>query len=108
MASADTGGYVLVASDGGVFPYGDIGFFGSTGGQPLNAPIVGIMTVDKGGYWLVALGRRRSSPTATRTIRLARRNQIERADHHWGGGLSSGGGSPVGISSPGMRRPGDP
>jgi len=29
-----------VASDGGIFSYGDASFFGSTGGMRLNAPIV--------------------------------------------------------------------
>ena len=30
-----------VASDGGLFSFGDAGFFGSMGGKPLNAPVVG-------------------------------------------------------------------
>ena len=49
-------GYWLVASDGGIFTFGpNQPFFGSTGGTPLNRPIVG-MAVDprRGGYWLVA------------------------------------------------------
>ena len=47
-------GYWLVASDGGVFAF-NLGFFGSTGGIPLNQPIVGMApTFDNGGYWLVA------------------------------------------------------
>ena len=51
----DGRGYWLVAADGGVFNYGDAAFFGSRGGQPLNAPIVGMAaTPDGGGYWLVA------------------------------------------------------
>jgi hypothetical protein len=33
---------LLVASDGGVFNYGDAQFAGSTGGIKLNQPIVGI------------------------------------------------------------------
>jgi hypothetical protein len=33
-----TGGYWLVASDGGVFSYGDAAFFGSRGGQPSTSP----------------------------------------------------------------------
>ena len=46
MASTpDGGGYWLVAKDGGVFAFGDAQFYGSTGGTPLNAPIVG-MTLD--------------------------------------------------------------
>ncbi|MGH9302625.1 MAG: hypothetical protein ACRD0E_12190, partial [Acidimicrobiales bacterium] len=49
------GGYWLVASDGGIFSFGDAGFFGSAGGIHLNRPIVGIAsTPDGGGYWLVA------------------------------------------------------
>ncbi len=48
-------GYWLVASDGGVFNYGDAGFFGSAGSVPLNKPIVGMAaTPDGKGYWLVA------------------------------------------------------
>ena len=38
--SASGQGYWLVASDGGVFNYGDAGFHGSTGGIALDAPIV--------------------------------------------------------------------
>ena len=48
-------GYWEVASDGGVFSFGDAGFYGSTGGMPLNAPIVGMASTPDGlGYWLVA------------------------------------------------------
>jgi hypothetical protein len=32
----------LVASDGGIFSFGDAGFLGSTGGIHLNRPIVGM------------------------------------------------------------------
>jgi hypothetical protein len=43
MAATPSGqGYWLVASDGGIFAYGDATFHGSTGGQPLNKPIVGM------------------------------------------------------------------
>ena len=56
MASTPSGnGYWLVASDGGIFSYGDAGFFGSTGGTKLNQPIVGMASTPSGnGYWLVA------------------------------------------------------
>ena len=56
MAStADGGGYWLVASDGGVFAFGDATFFGSMGGIALNRPIVGMASTPDGhGYWLVA------------------------------------------------------
>ena len=48
-------GYWLVASDGGIFAFGDARFYGSTGGIHLNEPIVGMAaTSDGGGYWLVA------------------------------------------------------
>ena len=54
-ATPDGKGYWLVASDGGVFSYGDAGFYGSTGSLKLNKPIVGITaTPDGKGYWLTA------------------------------------------------------
>jgi len=41
MASSNDGhGYWLVASDGGIFAFGDAGYYGSMGGTHLNAPIV--------------------------------------------------------------------
>ena len=44
-----------MASDGGIFSYGDATFLGSTGGITLNKPIVGMAaTRDGGGYWLLA------------------------------------------------------
>jgi hypothetical protein len=43
MASTRSGhGYWLVASDGGIFAFGDAAFFGSTGSLVLNAPVVGM------------------------------------------------------------------
>jgi hypothetical protein len=49
------GGYWLVASDGGVFPYGGAAGYGSTGNVRLNRPIVGMAVTPSGhGYWLVA------------------------------------------------------
>ncbi len=49
------GGYWMVATDGGIFSYGDANFYGSTGGFHLNKPIVGMAaTPDGKGYWLVA------------------------------------------------------
>jgi hypothetical protein len=51
----DAGGYWLVATDGGIFDYGDAPFYGSTGSIHLNKPIVGMApTPDGRGYWLVA------------------------------------------------------
>ena len=56
MAATPSGqGYWLVASDGGIFSYGDAGFYGSTGAIHLNKPIVGMAATPSGlGYWLVA------------------------------------------------------
>ena len=54
-ATPDGKGYWEVASDGGVFSFGDAGFFGSAGGRHLNAPVVGLAaTPDGKGYWEVA------------------------------------------------------
>jgi hypothetical protein len=48
-------GYWQVASDGGIFSFGDAGYHGSAGGAPLNRPIVLMEAApDGGGYWLVA------------------------------------------------------
>ena len=53
--TSDGEGYWLVASDGGIFTFGDASFFGSTGALHLNRPIVGMAaTPDGRGYWLVA------------------------------------------------------
>ena len=43
-----------MASDLGIFNYGDVHFFGSAAGKT-SAPIVGMVsTPDGGGYWLVS------------------------------------------------------
>jgi hypothetical protein len=56
MAATSGGnGYWLVASDGGVFSFGDARFFGSTGNLRLNRPVVGMRARHTGrGYWFVA------------------------------------------------------
>lgn len=47
-------GYYVVASDGGVFCFGDARFYGSMGGKPLAAPIVDMAVRPQGdGYFLV-------------------------------------------------------
>ena len=53
MAPTPTGqGYWLVASDGGVFAFGDAPFYGSLGGIPLKRPVVAIASPPTGGgYW---------------------------------------------------------
>jgi hypothetical protein len=54
-ATVNGQGYWLVASDGGIFTFGDAGYYGSTGNLHLNQPIVGMAaTPDGKGYWLVA------------------------------------------------------
>jgi hypothetical protein len=51
---ASNPGYLTVASDGGVFAFGQP-FCGSTGAITLNKPVVGMAEApDQGGYWLVA------------------------------------------------------
>ena len=64
--TANEAGYWLVASDGGVFAFGNAGYYGSIPGaglapagsglpHSLNAPIVGIVpSSDGGGYFMVA------------------------------------------------------
>lgn len=55
LASPSGTGYWMVAADGGVFPFGDAGYYGSTGDTPLNQPIVAVAsTPTNRGYWLVA------------------------------------------------------
>jgi hypothetical protein len=45
----------MVASDGGIFAFGDARFHGSMGGRRLNAPVQSLVPAgDGGGYWLVA------------------------------------------------------
>ncbi len=47
-------GYRMVAGDGGIFSFCEP-FYGSMGGRPLDAPIVGaVESPDRAGYWLVA------------------------------------------------------
>ena len=54
-ATPDGKGYWEVASDGGIFSFGDANFYGSMGGRPLNQPVVGLAaTPDAKGYWEVA------------------------------------------------------
>jgi hypothetical protein len=54
-ASPSGHGYWFVASDGGVFNYGDASFHGSTGNIALAEPVIGMApTADGSGYWLVA------------------------------------------------------
>jgi len=54
-STAPTVGYQLIASDGGVFSFGDQHFAGSTGGTHLNSPVVAASAgCGHDGYWLAA------------------------------------------------------
>ena len=52
--TASGNGYWLVASDGGIFCFGDAPYQGSTGAIRLNQPITAMMRAPGNGYWLVA------------------------------------------------------
>ncbi len=54
-AAPPNSSYWMAAADGGIFNFGNAGFFGSTGGLHLNRPVVGMAPTPSGnGYWLVA------------------------------------------------------
>ena len=91
-ATPDGKGYWEVASDGGIFNYGDAGFFGSQGGKPLNMPIVGIASTSTGnGYWEVASTAASSTTEtpASSAPRVAAAQQADRRDR-WGLGSADG------------------
>lgn len=51
----DGAGYRMVARDGGVFTFGDAGFYGALGEKCLGSPVVQMApTPSGGGYWMVA------------------------------------------------------
>jgi hypothetical protein len=53
-ATPDGHGYWEVASDGGIFTFGDAGFYGSSGGVTIPGHVVAMVpTVDGRGYWMV-------------------------------------------------------
>jgi hypothetical protein len=50
----DGGGYWLVASDGGIFTFGDAAFYGSLGATPPASSVVGMApSAGGGGYWML-------------------------------------------------------
>jgi len=53
-ATPDGHGYWFVASDGGIFSFGDAHFYGSTGSIRLNLPVVGMASNGGKGYWFSA------------------------------------------------------
>ena len=54
IPTLDGRGYWLIASDGGVFAFGDALFYGSAGGENLASPVTAAAgSYLDGGYWLV-------------------------------------------------------
>jgi hypothetical protein len=54
VPTADGHGYWLVASDGGIFSFGDTAFYGSLGATPPASPVVGMAPSAGGdGYWML-------------------------------------------------------
>jgi hypothetical protein len=57
MAATPSGeGYWLVASDGGIFAFGDAGFFGSPAGRVAGRGVVGLLASPSGQGYRVATG----------------------------------------------------
>ena len=91
----DGGGYWLVASDGGIFAYGDAQFYGSTGSIHLAQPIVGMAGMpDGGGYWFT---RRRRRALQLRDGAVLREPRPGRASARWSGMATDGGPDPSGA-----------
>ena len=85
-ATPDGKGYWLVAADGGIFSFGDAGFYGSTGSLVLNEPIVGMAptpTARATGWWRPTAA---SSPSATppSSARPAAQNLPDARGRHGG------------------------
>jgi hypothetical protein len=54
VPTADGQGYWLVASDGGVFSFGDATFYGSLGASPPASPVVDVApAAGDAGYWML-------------------------------------------------------
>ena len=87
MSPTGTGrGYWLVASDGGIFTFGDGTFHGSTGSITLNKPIVGMSVTPTGrGYWMVATDGGIFAFGDARFLRLNRCHQAQQADRRHDG-----------------------
>ena len=53
--SGGINGYWVLGADGGVFTFGQAGYYGSTGGWKLNAPVISMAATKSGkGYWLLS------------------------------------------------------
>ena len=88
----DGHGYWLVASDGGVFTFGDAQFYGSMGGMHLNAPIVGMASSTRRPRLLVGrLRRRRLQLRRCPVLRVDGRHPSERAGRGHGGNSTGNG-----------------
>ena len=84
-ATPDGRGYWLVASDGGIFNYGDATFYGSTGAIHLNKPIVGMAATPDGQRLLARRLRRRHLQLRRRhVLRLHRRHPPQQAHRRHG------------------------
>ena len=92
MARTATGhGYWLVASDGGVFSFGDARFYGSTGAHPpeRGRSSAWRRAAPATGYWLVAIRRRHLQLRRRGLLRLDGRPRLAGAGR--GHGVGSGG-----------------
>jgi len=64
-------GYWLVGADGGVFSFGDAGFYGSMGAAPPSSrtPVVAIASTSDGrGYWLTTTNKELPPPTPVPSV----------------------------------------
>ena len=99
-------GYWLVASDGGIFSFGDAAFHGSTGAIALNQPIVGMAPTPQRPRLLARrLRRRHLLLRRRRLLRLApARITLEPADRRHGrdtaAATATGSSRPTAASSP--------
>ena len=79
-------GYTMVASDGGIFTFGDAGYYGSEGGSSVDrGPIVGMAaTPDGKGLLVGGLRRRASSLRGRRVLRINGCHHAQQADRWYG------------------------
>ena len=107
--TGDDGGYWLAASDGGIFNYGDAGFFGSAGGLKLNKPIVGIAPTERRRRLLAGGHRRRHLQLRRRPVLRLDREHRSSTSRSWAWrrrptAAATGWSPPTGASSPTAMR----